>query len=232
MLLALNAVLYLNSNSLIQIEFGLVQQSVFIYNIYLRIFFYASFLWFISAFISIVLKNIINCLGNVFWNYFSMGQQSCWQLSIIKISSESWIYIYLYKMVHFHTYIICHFWTYSASLSGSYHQAGNNKFLTCWSYIHDCTVFCFYLFIYFQFIYRWQVLFHRAIRLAFHKQQGLSQTSGAINDIAECCYRWHQIFETEPQFVMLIKVNTNQNRNAKIRHMHPPGKWHYTKMIW
>ena len=66
-----------------------------------------------------------------------------------------------------------------------------------------------YLFIYFQFIYRWQILFHRTIRLAFHKQQGLSQTSGAINNIVECCYRWHQIFETEPQFVVLIKVNTN-----------------------
>ena len=48
-----------------------------------------------------------------------------------------------------------------------------------------------HLFIYFQFIYRWQILFHRTIRLAFHKQQGLSQTSGAINSIVECCYRWH-----------------------------------------
>ena len=65
-----------------------------------------------------------------------------------------------------------------------------------------------YLCIYFQFIYRWQILFHRTIRLAFHKQQGLSQTSGAINNIVECCYRWQQIFETELQFVVLIKVNT------------------------
>ena len=47
------------------------------------------------------------------------------------------------------------------------------------------------LFIYFQFVYRWQILFHRTIRLAFHKQQGLSQTSGVINNIVECCYRWH-----------------------------------------
>ena len=83
-----------------------------------------------------------------------------------------------------------------------------------------------YLFIYFQFIYRWQILFHRTIRLAFHKQQGLSQTSGAINNIVECCYRWHQIFETEPQFVVLIKVNTNQNRNAKIRQYAP--NWQMT----
>ena len=74
---------------------------------------------------------------------------------------------------------------------------------------------------YFQFIYRWQILFHRTIRLAFHKQQGLSQTSGAINNIVECCYRWHQIFETELQFAVLIKVNTNQNRNAKIRQYAP-----------
>ena len=83
-----------------------------------------------------------------------------------------------------------------------------------------------YLSIYFQFIYRWQILFHRTIRLAFHKQQGLSQTSGAINNIVECCYRWHQIFETEPQFVVLIKVNTNQNRNAKIRQYAP--NWQMT----
>ena len=79
---------------------------------------------------------------------------------------------------------------------------------------------------YFQFIYRWQILFHRTIGLAFHKQQGLSQTSGTINNIVECCYRWHQIFETEPQFVVLIKVNTNQNRNAKIRQYAP--NWQMT----
>ena len=83
-----------------------------------------------------------------------------------------------------------------------------------------------YLFIYFQFIYRWQISFHRTIRLAFHKQQGLSQTSGAISKILECCYRWHQIFETEPQFVVLIKVNTNQNRNAKIKQYAP--NWQMT----
>ena len=89
--------------------------------------------------------------------------------------------------------------------------------------------YLFIYFIYFQFIYRWQILFHRTIRLAFHKQQGLSQTSGAINNIVECCYRWYQIFETEPQFVVLIKVNINQNNQDN---MHPTDKWHYTKMIW
>ena len=75
-------------------------------------------------------------------------------------------------------------------------------------YKKSITTLCqIYLFIiYFQFIYRWQILFYRTIRLAFHKQQGLSQTSGAINNIVECCYRWHQIFETELQFVVLIKV--------------------------
>ena len=67
----------------------------------------------------------------------------------------------------------------------------------------------FILFILFS-IYRWQILYDRTIRLAFHKQQGLSQTSGAINNIVECCYRRHQIFETEPQFVVLIKVNKVQ----------------------
>ena len=78
-----------------------------------------------------------------------------------------------------------------------------------------------FIYFYFQFLYRWQILFNRTIRLAFHKQQGLSQTSGAINNIVECCYRWHQIFETEPQFVVLIKVNTNQNRDAKIMQYAP-----------
>ena len=80
--------------------------------------------------------------------------------------------------------------------------------------------------IYFEFIYCWQILFHRAIRLAFHKQQGLSQTSGEINNIVECFYRWHQIFETKPQFEVLINVNTNQNRNDKIRQYAP--NWQMT----
>ena len=71
--------------------------------------------------------------------------------------------------------------------------------------------------VYFQFIYRWQILFQLTIRLAFHKQQGLSQTSIAINNIAECWYRWHHTFEAESQFVVLIKVNINQNRNGKRR---------------
>ena len=83
-----------------------------------------------------------------------------------------------------------------------------------------------YLFIYFQFIYRWQILFHLTIRLPFYKQQGLSQTSGAINNVAECCYRWHQISETEPQFVVLIKFNINKNRNGKIRQYAP--NWQMT----
>ena len=85
-----------------------------------------------------------------------------------------------------------------------------------------------YFFI-FQFIYRWQILFQLAIRLAFHKQQGLYQTSGAISNIVEGWYCWYQTFETESQFVVLIKVNINQNRNAK---MHPTDKWHYIKVIW
>ena len=72
-----------------------------------------------------------------------------------------------------------------------------------------------YLLICFQFIYGWQILFQLTIRLAFHSQQGLSQTSGAISNIAECWYRWHQTFETESPFVVLIKVNINQNRNVK-----------------
>lgn len=49
-------------------------------------------------------------------------------------------------------------------------------------------------FIYFQFLYNWQILFQFAIKLAFHKQQVLSQNSGTVNNIAECWCRWHQIF--------------------------------------
>ena len=52
-----------------------------------------------------------------------------------------------------------------------------------------------------------QILFQFTIRLAFHKQQDLSQTSGVVNKIVECWYRWHQTFETEFQFVVLIKAN-------------------------
>ena len=81
------------------------------------------------------------------------------------------------------------------------HQLKSSE--TCFLMFNTNQILSIYLFIYFQFNYRWQILFHLTIRLAFHKQQGLSQTSGAINNIAECCYRWHQIFETEPQFVVL-----------------------------
>ena len=63
-----------------------------------------------------------------------------------------------------------------------------------------------YLFIFNLFIVD-KILFQFTIILAFHKQQGLSQTPGAINNIAECWYRWQQTFETESQFVVLIKVN-------------------------
>ena len=75
-------------------------------------------------------------------------------------------------------------------------------------------------FIYVQFTYRWQVLFQLTIRLAFHKQQDLSQTC-AINNIEKCWYRSHQTFEAESHFVVLIKANTNQNRNAKRRQYAP-----------
>ena len=93
--------------------------------------------------------------------------------------------------------------------------------LVCHSFLILFPIWHLFIFIHFQFIYRWQILIHLTIRLASHKHQSLSHSSGAINSIAECCYRWHQIFETEPQFVVLIKVNTNQNRNAKIRQYAP-----------
>ena len=44
-----------------------------------------------------------------------------------------------------------------------------------------------------------------------------SQTPSVVNKIAECWYRWHQTFETKSPFVVLIKVNPKQNRNAKRR---------------
>ena len=88
--------------------------------------------------------------------------------------------------------------------------------------VNDAKMFQRYLgILYFQFIYRWQILFHLTITLAFHKQQGFSQTSGAINNTRECWCCWHQIFETEPQFLVLIKGNINQNRNSKIRQYAP-----------
>ena len=83
-----------------------------------------------------------------------------------------------------------------------------------------------YLFIYFQFIYRWRNFISSYNQTSLHKQQGFSQTSGAINNIVECCYCWHQVFGTEPQFVVLTKVNTNQNRNDKIRQYAP--NWQVT----
>ena len=76
----------------------------------------------------------------------------------------------------------------------------------------------FYLFIYLFSIYLSLTnLFQLTIRLAFQKQEGLSQTSIVINNITECWYGWHQTLETESQFVVLIKVNINQNKNAKRR---------------
>ena len=53
--------------------------------------------------------------------------------------------------------------------------------------VNDAKMFQRYLgILYFQFIYRGQILFHLTITLAVHKQQGFSQTSGAINNTREC----------------------------------------------
>ena len=52
-----------------------------------------------------------------------------------------------------------------------------------------------------------------ATRIAFRKQQGLSQTLGVVNKIAECWYRWYETFETKPPSVVLIKVNPKQKKN-------------------
>ena len=80
-----------------------------------------------------------------------------------------------------------------------------------------CLMLYIYLFIYFQFIHRWLILFRFTPRLAFHKHHDLSQTPGAVSNIAECWYRWQQTFKAKSQFVVLIKVNAKQNRNTKRR---------------
>ena len=48
-------------------------------------------------------------------------------------------------------------------------------------------------------------------RIAYPKQQ----TSGAVDKIAECWYRWYQAFETKSQFVVLIKVHLKHKRKKK-----------------
>ena len=74
-------------------------------------------------------------------------------------------------------------------------------------------------------------------RIAFHKQQDLSQTPGAVNKIVECWYCWHQTFETKSPFVVLIKINPKQKRKKKKRNlkkqpMQPTDNWHYIIMNW
>ena len=48
--------------------------------------------------------------------------------------------------------------------------------------IDDNLYTCLFI-IYFQFIYRCHILFQFTIRLTFHKEQNLSQISGAVNNI-------------------------------------------------
>ena len=67
-------------------------------------------------------------------------------------------------------------------------------------------------FIYFQYIYRCQILFQLTIRLVFHKQQDLCQTSGWVNNIAEC-------------------PTLNKTEMLKEGNMHSTDKWHYIKLI-
>ena len=69
-------------------------------------------------------------------------------------------------------------------------------------------------------------------RIAFRKQQGLSQTPGAVNKITECWYRWYKIFETKSPFAVLIKVNPKQTKNKKKHPMQPTDNWHYIIMNW
>ena len=52
-------------------------------------------------------------------------------------------------------------------------------------------------------------------RIAFHEQQGQSQTPGSVNKIAECWYPWYQTFETKSLFVVLIKVDPKLKKQQK-----------------
>ena len=83
-----------------------------------------------------------------------------------------------------------------------------------------------YLFIFNLFIV--EIFISVTTRIALHKQQGLSQTPGAVNNIPECWYRWYQTFETKYPFAVLIKVNPKQKRKKKP--MQPTDNWHYIIM--
>ena len=139
---ALNAVLSLNSNSLIQIMFGLVKESVLFYLQYIS----KKFL-FLCIFLMIYLRIDFpspkerNKLPRK-WLLKLFQYASKITLTIVHYQDEfTGLNVYLYRMVHFprkgilRNFNVCHFWT--NSLSGSYHQA-ENKFLTCWSCIHGC----------------------------------------------------------------------------------------------
>ena len=143
--LALNAVLSLNSNSLIQIEFGLVQQSVLFYLQYIS----KNFLFF-CIFLLIYLRIYFpspeedNKLPRK-WLLKLFQYALTIMLTIVNYKDEfRELKVYLYKMVHFprkgilRNFNVCHFW--KTSLSGSYHQAKNKKSFTCWSRIHGWTV--------------------------------------------------------------------------------------------
>ena len=68
-------------------------------------------------------------------------------------------------------------------------------------------------------------------RLDFNKQQDLSQIPDSVNNIAECSHYWHQTVESKSQFVVLIKVNPKQNRNA-LGNVRPTSKWQYIIKNW
>ena len=53
--------------------------------------------------------------------------------------------------------------------------------------------------------------------IAFHRQQDLSQTHGAVNKIAECWYCCYQTFKTKSPFVVLIKVNPKQKLHIEYK---------------
>ena len=79
----------------------------------------------------------------------------------------------------------------------------------------------------FEFIYLFSIYLSLTNFISPYNQTSLPQTARLVSNIR--CDQQHcgmllsltPDIETELQFVVLIKVNTNQNRNAKIRQYAP-----------
>ena len=113
--LTLNAVIYWDSSSLIQTEFMLVQQSVFIYNIYPRFFLCVFLMIYLRIYFHIPEEH--DKLPRR-WLVKLFQYVSTITLAIVNYQDEfRELNIYLYKMVHFplwgilRSFDVYHFWT-------------------------------------------------------------------------------------------------------------------------